>query len=239
MASFIRQNKTQVSRIKNVLEKRLRQKVSNQITGSSSTSLGRANIYASRKEMGMDFSYNIYLVLERANVIVKEMDNRLVFCFDLRDVEMGLQSSRRNLLTNIMAAFRYKDCTDDVYQEIVNDVGVIGPRETDKMEQTDFYRRTVNSIEEMCFQSKVVLKDGEYPFMKDRTLFPLIVFDTNTGSGWYISGDRYDMTYRTNHSQISFYSFNIADEADRIVEGIPMSLATIVDNKNNTYYLRS
>lgn len=240
MASFAKQNKTQVSRIKNTLEKSLRSKVSNMISGNQNTTLGRVNVYSPKDEMGMDLSYTLFIVLNKANVVVKEIDGRLVFCLDLRDCSVGLQSNRRSIQINIMSAYRSRYYREDVYDEITREVGVLDSRDFDKLEQTSFYHRTVSKIEDMCYQSKVVLRDGEYPFMNERNLFPLIVFDTSTGSGWFIYGDKYsNMSYRSNHTQIDFSTFNISSHVESILRGIPMSLTKVVDPKGNMLYVRS
>jgi hypothetical protein len=211
----MKRNKNQISRIKNILEKK--------VINKYECGMSRGNQYISRCSMGIpagdlgvkgasQINLEARVYLPKAKLLIEEHKGRLVFGIDTSSFKLSVP------LENITDAIarRLRDPSDSYYDDFSKNVydqlgGVYGAWNypggrgsfCQKLETTKEFHELYTRSEKEIESSNIVLRDKEFPFVSNRNMMPILVFDEETGEGYFInSNGGYGQTYRGNHSVI-------------------------------------
>lgn len=230
MSSFLRQNKVAISKIKNSLENELKRNNKNR-NEDGSIYVGKCYLHVPSRVFdnygyGMSVYTNIYL--RPTEITVREYDDRLVFGLNVR--KMKCIPRKHDILNNL---YYYVDGSlpsdSNIAKQVKKEMGgqTLSISNSAELRNTTLYKKVSDYIDGMVEDTEVMLKDKEYPYVKDREILPLYTVNKTDGTGWYIHYSNVSsLTYRQNHSSTDMIDFNKTDSTI-IASAIPSPLLRV------------
>lgn len=236
-SNFVKRNKTSISKIKSMLEAGIKANYTQTTRRNSIQSyvIIPKDVAGTRNE----FNQRINILIPNPRILVEEFDSRLIFGLDLSRVEFEIDNDELAWSMYYCLMDMSNPDADDFTKGVYSDLGYTAATNVsaydlrDNMSETTAFREI-----KMYFEYSIIpklelsLKDGEFPFVKNRGILPVYTVDEDTGKGFYISGgDRYSTpSYRSNHVDVNLLDFT-KSVSKNACPSIPVYLVQMFDGK--------